>query len=119
MLEARTRQGQFVDVVPLDALRDQFVSFHMVGGRGIVLTRLGDEVAAFDGTCTHARFHFCTSRLVEGRHIECPMHGGRFDGATGAPTKRPATRPLERLAVEVENGMVRVRVDWSDIEHSL
>ena len=119
MLKAGTRQGQFVDVVPLEALRDQFVYFHVVVGRGIVLTRLGDQIAAFDGTCTHAKFHFCTSRLVEGRHIECPMHGARFDVATGEATKRPATRPLERLAVEIEDGVVRVYVDWSDIEYSL
>ena len=113
MLDAGANIGRYVDVTTLAELKDQFATLHRVAGRAIVITRTAAGVHAFDGTCTHAKFHFGTSRLV-GCEIECPIHGARFDATTGAVTKGPANRPLERLDVAVENGVVRVRVDWAE-----
>ncbi len=118
MLEVETKPGPFVDVTTVDALRDSFATFFTVAGRGIVLTRLGDKIAAFDGTCTHAKFNLCTSRLVDGQDIECPMHAARFHGLTGAVTKGPATRALERFVVAIEKGTVKLRVDWAGPEQA-
>ena len=105
---------RFVDVATLAALDEAFVTRFEVAGRAIILTRTAAGVRAFDGTCSHADFQFDTSRLVRGGEIECPMHGARFDATTGAVTKGPATRPLDCLAVEVRDGLVRVEIDWND-----
>jgi nitrite reductase/ring-hydroxylating ferredoxin subunit len=113
MLTARAMDGAFVDVVPLAELKDSFATVFEVAGRAIVITRTAAGIHAFDGTCTHARFHFGTSRLV-GCELECPIHGARFDAATGAVTKGPAKLPLQRIEVQVENDVVRVRVDWPE-----
>lgn len=104
---------RYVDVTTLDALKESFATLFKVAGRAIVITRTQAGINAFDGTCTHAKFHFGTSRLA-GCELECPIHGARFDAVTGAVTKGPANRPLERLTVEVDNGIVRVRVDWAE-----
>jgi nitrite reductase/ring-hydroxylating ferredoxin subunit len=114
MLDVGARSGRYVAVTTLAELRESFATLHRVAGRAIVVARSAAGVHAFDGTCTHAKFHFGTSRLVGSCEIECPIHGARFDAATGAVTKGPARLPLERLAVEVENGVVRVLVDWPD-----
>src|ERR1044071_2595204 len=98
MLDAGANIGRYVDVTTLAELKDQFATLHRVAGRAIVITRTAAGVHAFDGTCTHAKFHFGTSRLV-GCEIECPIHGARFDATTCAVTKGPANRPLERLDV--------------------
>ena len=113
MLDGGGKSGRLVDVTTLAELRDGFATLHTVAGRAIVIARSAQGVHAFDGTCTHARFHFGTSRLV-GCELECPIHGARFDAATGAVTKGPAQKPLERIATVVENGVVRVRVDWPE-----
>lgn len=113
MLDVGAKSGLYVDVAPLDALKDSFATQFKVAGRAIVITRTAAGIHAFDGTCTHARFHFATSRLV-GCELECPIHGARFDAVSGAVTKGPANTPLPRLDAVVENGVVRVRVDWAE-----
>ena len=103
-----------MDVVALDQLRDSYVTLFQVAGRAVVVTRIGDTVRAFDGTCTHADFQLATSRLVHGCKIECPMHGACFDAATGEVTEGPAERGLQPLAFMVEDGIVRLCADWVD-----
>jgi nitrite reductase/ring-hydroxylating ferredoxin subunit len=114
MLDAGATAGRYVEVTTLAALRDGFATLHKVAGRAIVIARSAQGVHAFDGTCTHARFHFGTSRLVGGCEIECPIHGARFDAATGAVTKGPAKLPLPRIDVQVDGEVVRVLVDWPE-----
>lgn len=104
----------YVDVTTLEELRDSYVTLFEVAGRAVVLTRMGSAVHAFDGTCTHADFQFASSRLVDGCDIECPMHGACFDAATGEPTEGPADRGLQPIEVAIQNGVVRLCVDWSD-----
>jgi 3-phenylpropionate/trans-cinnamate dioxygenase ferredoxin component len=105
-------QSHFVSVVALDQLRDAYVTCFEVGGRTIILTRIADDVHAFDGTCTHANFQFVTSRLAGGCDIECPMHGACFDAVTGEPTNGPADEALSRYEVKIADGMVWVNAPW-------
>ncbi len=114
MLDAGEQAARYEDVTSLAELRENFVTLFKVAGRAIVIARTPAGIGAFDGTCTHARFSLGTSRLVGGCEIECPIHGARFDAASGAVTKGPAKLPLPRLEAVVENGIVRVRVDWAE-----
>jgi 3-phenylpropionate/trans-cinnamate dioxygenase ferredoxin component len=104
----------YVEVATLDELRESYVTLFQVAGRPVILTRIADAVHAFDGTCTHAEFQFATSRLLDGCEIECPMHGACFDAETGAVTQGPAERPLQPIDVQLEDGVVRLCVDWAD-----
>jgi len=76
----------------------------------------GDNVAVFnvDGTffatqeaCTHQGGPL-SEGTVEGKCITCPIHGSRFDVATGAVVRGPATRPLKTYGVEVKDGIASV-----------
>jgi 3-phenylpropionate/trans-cinnamate dioxygenase ferredoxin subunit len=116
MAEAKASLRRYVDAAALDDLEEGFVTQVEVAGRAIVLARTGDGVRAYDGTCSHADFLIGSSRLVRGCEIECPMHGARFDAATGEVTKGPALRPLTCLAVRIEAGRVHVEIDWDDDE---
>ena len=49
-----------------------------------------------DGLCTHAEVHLADGAIVDGQ-IECPKHNGRFDAATGEPTRKPVRRALVHL----------------------
>lgn len=80
------------------------------GGRvmrehGIALQRQGDAVQAVSLTCTHLG---CTINRTGGGFV-CPCHGSRFD-AEGRVQGGPATRDLEKFAVEI-TGNRRVIVD--------
>jgi Rieske Fe-S protein len=72
--------------------------------RKIVLTR--DEagtVRGFTATCPHQG---CTVSDVQGGHIDCPCHGSRFDAATGAVVRGPATSGLRPVADVVRDAQV-------------
>jgi nitrite reductase/ring-hydroxylating ferredoxin subunit len=109
----------YLEVTTLDQLRDSYVTLFQVAGCPVILTRMGDAVHAFHGTCTHADFQFATSRLVHGCEVECPMHGACFDAESGEVTEGPAEIPLQAIDVEIEGGVVRLCVDWADAEQQV
>ncbi len=57
---------------------------------------------AIDDTCTHADVSLSEGE-VDGRTIECWLHGSRFDLVTGEPTGLPATRPVAVHAVTIDD----------------
>src|SRR3954452_8989992 len=64
----------------------------VLDARKVVLTRdAAGTVRGFTATCPHQG---CTVSDVQGGHIDCPCHGSRFDAATGAVVRGPATRGL-------------------------
>jgi nitrite reductase/ring-hydroxylating ferredoxin subunit len=107
---------RLVEVAPLEAVRTGFVTLYKPEGRLVVVSRVGDEIRAWDGMCTHAKFRLATSRLFGGCEIECPVHAARFHGLTGEVTKGPATVPLIAMEAVVEDGILKLRVDWPEQE---
>lgn len=68
--------------------------------RTFVVCRLADgRLTLADGLCTHAHVHLSGGTVVDGE-IECPKHNGRFDAATGEPTRRPVQQPLDVYDVD-------------------
>ncbi len=61
------------------------------------------QFQGFDATCTHQG---CTVAGVSGGTISCYCHGSAFDAATGAVRTGPATKPLAKVRVRVEDGRV-------------
>lgn len=62
------------------------------------------EVVAFSAVCTHQG---CTV-APQGKEFDCPCHGSRFDGTTGAVLAGPARDPLPKLTATVSGGTVTV-----------
>ena len=108
--------GTYVRVASLEQVRDGFVTMFKVAGKAVVLTRIGDDIHAFSGTCTHADFKLGTSRLVKGCDIECPVHGAMFDARSGAVRKGPADLPLPCYSVKIEGEDVLVEASWVENE---
>jgi Rieske Fe-S protein len=70
-----------------------------------VLIRLSDEVfVAYDQQCTHL---LCPvfPRPEEGA-LHCPCHNGWFDITDGRPIAGPPRRPLPRVEIEIEDGVI-------------
>lgn len=70
------------------------------------LVRLGDGgLLALHRECTHLG---CTVPWrEEAQRFACPCHASSFD-ITGQVLSPPAPRPLDRYAIRVENGIVKV-----------
>jgi naphthalene 1,2-dioxygenase ferredoxin component len=82
----------------------------VVAGHDIGLFRVGGAVYAIDNQCTHGNARLCDG-FVDGLEIECPLHQGRFDLATGQATCGPAADAVRRYPVRIEGGRVHLQVD--------
>jgi cytochrome b6-f complex iron-sulfur subunit len=71
--------------------------------RRIAIVEDEGDLYALDLVCTHLG---CTVSVTAGEWI-CPCHGSAF-GRRGEVLRGPAVRPLRRLAVVQENGLVQV-----------
>ena len=72
-----------------------------LAGTPISLVRTEGEVFAINDICSHADVSLSEGEVEDG-HIECWLHGSRFDLRTGKPSGLPATRPVPVYPVTIE-----------------
>jgi naphthalene 1,2-dioxygenase ferredoxin component len=102
--------GDWVDAAAADGVPDGDVVAAFVEGHEVALVRLGDRVHAIDATCTHGNASLCGGFVEPDGSIECPLHQGRFDVATGKALCAPLTEDLRVHAVRLEGGRVWVKL---------
>ncbi len=95
----------WIRVCGADEIDDEDVIRFDSGGRTFAVYRTPDGYFATDGFCTHEEQHLADG-LVVGRVIECPLHGGRFDVASGKALSAPVCTDLRTHDVKVEDGQV-------------
>ena len=80
--------------------------------RPFAVVNLGDAgFRVLDAICSHAHYFLDEGEVdPDLETIECPKHGSTFDLNTGKPRTLPATQPVERFAVEVEDDDVMIEV---------
>ena len=79
-----------------------------VGDEPVLLSRLGGELFAIGGSCTHYGGHLADG-ISGSSTVRCPLHHACFDLRTGAVLRAPALDPVDRWLVEVEGDHVFVR----------
>ena len=84
----------------------------VVDGVPVAIVRSDGEVYAIHDVCSHANVALSEGE-IEGRTIECWLHGSRFDLVTGRPTGLPAIQPVTVYPVKIDGDsvLVAVRVD--------
>jgi naphthalene 1,2-dioxygenase system ferredoxin subunit len=101
---------QWVDATALNDVPEDDVIGVLVGDRDIALYNAGGEIFATDNICTHGHARLCEG-FLEGHEIECPLHQGRFDIRTGAPTCAPVTEAIRSYPIRIEGGRVFLAID--------
>ncbi len=81
----------------------------VVEDRLIAVYNLGGEFYATSDTCTHENACLSDGFVIDGI-IECPLHQGRFDIATGKAQGSPVSENLATYPVKVEDGRIYVWV---------
>jgi nitrite reductase/ring-hydroxylating ferredoxin subunit len=97
----------FEDVAAEDDVPEGGLLGVRVDGRAVVLARVGGEVFAVEGVCTHMSVLLEEGDL-RGATLSCPRHDAAFDVRTGAVIRGPAAAPLDRHAVCRQDGRLRV-----------
>lgn len=93
-------------LLPLVDLVDGQLTETLLDGVPVVVVRRGTRVHVLDATCPHAGGPLGDGDL-EGDALVCPLHGWRFDLATGACDVDPS-QVVAVHAAEVVDGVVCV-----------
>ena len=95
--------GVPVKVDFVDTERDAWVESRVL--RNVWLyTEDGEKFTVFSGRCTHLGCSFGFDK--EAGKFVCPCHEGQFELKTGNVIGGPPPRPLDRLDVKVEDGIL-------------
>jgi naphthalene 1,2-dioxygenase system ferredoxin subunit len=99
--------ANWVEVADAAALNDGHALAVEVGERRYAVYRVGSEVFATDGVCSHA-FALLGEGWLEGYEIECPLHGGKFCIRTGKALAIPAEVDIKSHPARIQDGKVLI-----------
>jgi 3-phenylpropionate/trans-cinnamate dioxygenase ferredoxin subunit len=78
-----------------------------IEGNSILICNWGGRIYAVSNICSHALEKLECGRLGNG-WITCPIHGARFDLATGQVKNPPATRPIAVFDTRIVDEWIEV-----------
>ena len=91
----------FVKVAQVNELKPGEMMAVTLEDDQVLLTNFDGEFLAIDDVCSHA--YACLSDGdLNGKEVECPLHGGSFNAITGVPMNPPASETLRIFQVQIE-----------------
>jgi len=101
--------AELLQAMKVSDLGEGTISAVDLKGSHILLAKIGGEVSAVSGTCTHEETDLALGFVLEERVI-CPLHLSQFDLRTGEVMNPPATLPLQRYNVKIQGDTIFVEV---------
>lgn len=99
----------FVAVATVDELRGEPLAVEHEDYE-IAIVEADGELYAITNECSHGKVPLSEGD-VEGRTIECYLHGSQFDLRTGKPLCPPATQPVPVYPVRIQDNDILVDFD--------
>ncbi len=98
--------GARVAIAREDELRDGEARYfaYPEGEQAVLVRTRGGELVAFSQRCPH--LSCAVVYQDDAQRFYCPCHDGVFEPRSGAPTAGPPRRPLTRIRLEREAGIV-------------
>jgi 3-phenylpropionate/trans-cinnamate dioxygenase ferredoxin subunit len=104
---AKQAASDYVRVAMTSDIAPGTVKVVYVDGHAVGVANVAGQFYAFADVCTHDDGPLAEGEL-DGRAIECPRHGARFDVATGAVLSMPAVTPLPVHHLKLEGDEIWV-----------
>ena len=101
--------AEFVEAMKVSDLAEGSMAATDVNGNHVLLAKIGGEVSAVSGTCTHEETDLALGFMLEDR-VVCPLHLSQFDLRSGQVMNPPATEPLKRFNVQIRGGSIFIEV---------
>lgn len=100
-------EAGFTRAAPLDSLPHGAKQVIEINGKPILLCNWNGKLFAVSNICSHAAECLDGGRMANG-WIACPIHGARFDLATGKAKNPPAKQPIPVYNVRVTDGWIEI-----------
>ncbi len=107
--EKMTAQGKYIELANVNEIKNGELKVFDVDGESIILINFNGEFFAYKNQCSHMEFELSDAE-IEGEILTCPWHGAQFNIRTGDVVRLPASEPLEKYEVKVENGKILVKI---------
>jgi nitrite reductase/ring-hydroxylating ferredoxin subunit len=92
-----------VRVAALSDLPENSMRAFVVGDRRVAVYRVGAALYATDDICSHEHAYLSEGWLdPDDCTVECPLHGARFDLASGRALSLPAYEPVAVYPVRAD-----------------
>jgi 3-phenylpropionate/trans-cinnamate dioxygenase ferredoxin component len=113
----RAEVVQFARVLPVSELPPGEKKAIDVNGASVLICNSNDRLYAVSNICSHARERLECGRMSRG-WIACPVHGARFDLATGRAMNPPAKEPIATYEVRAVDDWIEVAVGGQRVNAS-
>ena len=80
-----------------------------LGDKQIALFNYEGEYYALEDMCSHAEASLSEGDVYDCK-VECPLHGAEFDLKTGDAVTLPATKPVNKYKVNVEDDYIFIEM---------
>lgn len=100
-------QAKWHDVDGLTTLAERSVARRQVNGRSLLITRLNENLYAYNDTCPHCH-QLLTAASVEGTALACPHCGHTYDVIRAGRGLDKPDLHLEPFPLLVEQGRVKI-----------
>jgi 3-phenylpropionate/trans-cinnamate dioxygenase ferredoxin subunit len=107
--ETSPAPGAFERVLKLASLPSGSKKAVDVGGKCVLVCNVNSKLFAISNICSHNQKPLERGRMGNG-WIACPVHGARFDLASGAALNLPAKNPIAIFEVRAVDEWIEVLV---------
>ncbi len=104
---ALVMQAEFTRAARLEDLPAGAKQVVEINGKPVLLCNSNGKIFAVSNICSHAEERLDCGRMGNG-WIACPIHGARFDLATGKAKNPPAKQPIPVYEVRLTGGWIEV-----------
>ena len=103
--------AEYVKLATLDDIPENAMRAFEYAGRRIAIYRVGEALYATTDVCSHEHAYLSEGWLdSDDCTVECPLHGARFDIASGAALALPAYEPIAVYPVQVVGADILVEL---------
>ena len=81
-----------------------------LGNKQVALFNYEDEYYALDDMCSHAEASLSEGDVYDCK-VECPLHGAEFDLKTGAAVTLPATKPVTKYKISIDDEYIYLEMN--------
>ena len=99
----------YVKVASVTDIPEGKIKEFEVNGESIIIINLNGKFYAYRNECSHMELELTDSE-IEGNILTCPWHGAKFNIETGEAVQLPASEPLEKYELKIEDDSIFIKI---------